>query len=79
MMPADWTDYTETPSRAGKDGVGSVEDLLRIRCVVDALQRRLADSCQTANLTAESAGANQTEFHRGQCAITKDVERTPRG
>ena len=44
--------------------VGSVEDLLRSRTVVDALQRRRAgNDGETANLVVESACANQAELH----------------
>ena len=44
--------------------VGSVEDLLRSRTVIDALQRRRAgNDGETANLVVESACANQAELH----------------
>ena len=44
LIPADWTDF-KTGSSAPQDSplVGSLDDLLRLRGLVDALLRRTAD------------------------------------
>jgi len=68
LIPAEWTDlHGCRASRADNGTLASIEDLLRSRGVVDALQRRLArDGGEMANLNPESACANQAELHRGR-------------
>ena len=75
LIPAEWTDVhgCATPPTCNT-GVASVEDLLRSRRVVDALQRRLATNVgETHNFNVESACANQTELH-GRCCDPADID-----
>ena len=55
LIPADWTDY-KTASLASQDSplVGSLDDLLRLRGLVDALLRRTADVPVTSGADQES-------------------------
>jgi len=75
MIPAEWTDFQwdGKPQGPSNANLASVEDLLRSRTVVDALQRRLAaKDSETASLNMESACANQTELH-GRPSRPKDI------
>jgi hypothetical protein len=71
LIPAEWTDlYSIENSRQSSTAMATVEDLLRCRVVVDALQRRLVGSDrETASLDMESAHANPTEFYGGASSI----------
>ena len=70
LIPAEWTDLHRCATAPACDpsGVGSIEDLLRSRRVVDALQRRHGG--KTPNLNVESACANQAELHGGPASDT---------
>ena len=66
-IPAEWTEMQGYEATHTGNSLGSVEDLLRSRRVVDALQRRLAGNVsETANLEVESACANEAELHGGR-------------
>jgi hypothetical protein len=64
LIPADWTDFN-TASSAPQDSplVGSLDDLLRLRGLADALLRRTADVPVTSGADQESHGATESELH----------------
>src|SRR5712691_9628342 len=70
LIPVEWTDLhgCATGPACDPSVVGSIEDLLRSRLVVDALQRRHVG--ETPNLNVESAYAKQAELHGGPAAGT---------
>ena len=70
LIPAEWTDLDgcTTAPACPTSVVGSIEDLLRSRRVIDALQRRHIG--ETPNLNVESACAKQTELHGGPAGAT---------
>ena len=70
LIPAEWTDLhgCATAPVCDSSVVGSIEDLLRSRRVVDALQRRHVG--ETPNLNVEGACANQAELHGGPASAT---------
>jgi hypothetical protein len=65
LIPAEWTDF-KTASGPSPDFllVGSLEDLLRLRSLVDALLRRSADVSITSGRDQESHAATASELHR---------------
>ena len=75
MIPAEWTDFqwNGRPQERSKPSLALVEDLLRSRTIVDALQSRFAaKDRETASLNVESVCANQTELH-GRPSRPKDI------
>jgi hypothetical protein len=70
LVPADWTSLNSTPGLTAlkqSATLASLDDLLHMRTVIDALLRRLAlAKCETAkpNTNQESNGANPTQPFR---------------
>src|SRR5471030_2171643 len=65
LIPADWTDFKH-PSCAPQDSqlVGSLDDLLRLRGLVDALLRRYADLPVRSGTSQEGHAATESELQR---------------
>src|SRR5450759_5244753 len=65
LIPADWTDFKH-PSCAPQDSqlVGSLDDLLRLRGLVDALLRRSADLPVRSGASQEGHAATESELQR---------------
>ncbi len=65
LIPADWTDFNSTSDASqAPDLVGSLDDLLRLRRLVDALLRRAADVPVTSGAAQESHAATESQLHR---------------
>jgi hypothetical protein len=66
LVPADWTDFTAaSPSQMhGNHLIGSLEDLLHLRFLADALLQRVATSAMQSVSQQESHVATESEFHR---------------
>ena len=65
LIPAEWTDFkTATGPSPDFPLVGSLEDLLRLRSLVDALLRRSPDVPLTSGPDQESHAATEPELHR---------------
>jgi len=65
LIPADWTDF-KTPAGLSQASllVGSLDDLLRLRGLVDALLRRSADLSVISGTSQEAHAATQSELPR---------------
>jgi hypothetical protein len=66
LVPADWTDFTAaSPSQMhGNHLIGSLEDLLQLRFLADALLQRAATSATQFVPQQESHVATESELHR---------------
>jgi hypothetical protein len=66
LIPADWTDYAPaSPLRVSDNHlIGSLEDLLQLRFLTDALLQRAATSATQSVLQQESHAATESELHR---------------
>ena len=71
LIPAEWTDLHGPAATATGTSLASVEDLLRNRRVVDAVQRREMDAGLNPNV--ESARAKQAELH-GRRSDSADID-----
>jgi hypothetical protein len=63
LIPAEWTDFT-TGAPQTSQLVGSLEDLLRARNLVDALLRRTADMPVTSGADQESHATTESQLQR---------------
>ena len=65
LIPAEWTDFNVTTcSPQNSELIGSLDDLLRLRGLVDALQRRGVDVSVTSARDQEGHAATTSELHR---------------
>ena len=79
LVPADWTDFrANKPSVASL--IGSPDDLLRLRGLVDALLRRANNLPVISLASQESHAATESELHRhphsGDVSLGKTRQRT---
>src|SRR5690348_6508155 len=65
LIPAEWTDF-KNPSNPSQtpELVGSLDDLWRLGCLVDALLRRANDLSVTSGAAQEGHAATESELHR---------------
>jgi hypothetical protein len=65
LIPADWTDFNSASSASqALELVGSLDDLLRLRRLVDALLRRATDVPLTSGAAQESHAATESKLQR---------------
>src|ERR1019366_489525 len=65
LIPAEWTDFESAPGSTQQPQLaGSLEDLLRLHRLVDALLLRSADVPGTSGRDQESHAATEPELHR---------------
>jgi hypothetical protein len=80
LIPADWTDYAAASSPQTPDHqlIGSLEDLLQLRFLADALLQRVVTSATQSVSQQESHVATESEFHRYPGSGDVPVGRTER-
>ena len=65
LIPADWTDFKNPSGRPqGSQLIGSLDDLLRLRGLTDALLRRPADLPVRSGASQEGHAATVSELQR---------------
>src|SRR5271165_3348786 len=65
LIPAEWTSFkAAVDTRHGQQMIGSVDDLLRLRGLVDALQRRGVAAPVRSGPCEESYAATEAELHQ---------------
>ena len=65
LISADWTDFNRISGASqAPELIGSLDDLLRLRRLVDALLRRATDVPVTSGAAQESHAATELELHR---------------
>src|SRR4026208_1603582 len=65
LVPADWTDFKTTSATSpAPQHAGSLDDLLRLRGLVDALLRRAPNLPLISGASQEGHAATESELHR---------------
>jgi hypothetical protein len=66
LIPAEWTEVGSATHQAVSQtsaSLASLDDLLRLRTVVDALQRRATDSSRDSRQTAIADAGEESSCH----------------
>jgi len=80
QVPAEWTDleYANSALQPHSSGLGSIDDLLRARSVVDALVNRSLSTTQAAdsNLDKERRRATESRLPKSSNSRKSDMGET---
>src|SRR5208337_162357 len=80
LIPAEWTDFEGAPAASGSPQlVGSLEDLLRLRSLVDAFLRRSVAAPVSTGADQESHASTEAELHQPTDCAALPVGAVRRG